>query len=132
VSGLVFNFNLGLENALQSIALAYPNTDITQIDTFSLLDDLYLNPAAHGLSNVSDACYSAYVVPGGTACANPDQYIFWDLDHPTSATHRILAADMLRSIPEPGSVALMCMGLVALAIAGKRGRSSTNQISVHA
>lgn len=110
VSSLVANFNLGLEQALQGIELAFPDTEIIRIDAFALLNGLYQDPAGNGFTNNTLGCYSLYVRPGGTTCANSDEYIFWDLDHPTSATHRILATHIARAVPEPASVVLMLAG----------------------
>lgn len=119
VSGLVSNFNLGLESVLQSIESAYPETDIIRFDTFSLLSELYQNPTG-GITNVSNNCYSLYVVAGGTTCANPETYIFWDQIHPTSATHRILATQLARAVPEPESLVLVGVGLLAFVLVRRR------------
>lgn len=122
VSALVSGFNAGLEGVLQGLDLAYPATDIIRIDAFSQLDTLYYSGAAFGLSNVSDGCYSLDVQAGGTRCANSDAYLFWDLDHPTTAVHRILASNVLNAVPEPANVSLMGAGLMMVMLMS-RGRS---------
>ncbi|MGA7802032.1 MAG: PEP-CTERM sorting domain-containing protein [Gammaproteobacteria bacterium] len=91
-----------------------------RLDTFSLVDKIYNNPAAYGLTNVNAPCYSRFVQSGGTTCANPNQYLFWDAEHPTSAVHRILATDVLRTVPEPATMALFVVGLAALVTVRKR------------
>jgi outer membrane lipase/esterase len=120
VSDLVMNFNLGLGGILDGIDLAFPGLNLMRLDTFAMLDQVYMNPAAYGLTNVSDPCYSLYVASGGTTCANPDQYLFWDADHPSSTTHRILATNILHAVPEPESGALLILGLAILAAARTR------------
>jgi phospholipase/lecithinase/hemolysin len=120
VSALTAGFNLLLGGMLDNIDALFPTIDLIRVDTFSLVDAVYANPAAYGLTNVSTGCYSLYVAPGGTTCANPDEYLFWDLDHPTTVTHRILADAMLRAVPEPESLALLAIGLLALVLG--RGR----------
>lgn len=117
-------FNQGLSTALNQIDSLFPAIDLIRVDTFSLLDAVYMNPAAYGLTNVSAGCYSLYVEPGGTTCANPDQYLFWDALHPTTAMHQILADGFLHAVPEPGTLLLVGLGLLSLA----RGRA---QRAVH-
>lgn len=119
VSNFVMNFNLGLAGLLNNIGSSFPAVDLMRLDVFGLLDQVYANPADYGLTNVTDTCYSGYVTPGGTTCSNPEQYLFWDLEHPTTATHRILAVNALRTVPEPATVALIALGLVVLGASKK-------------
>lgn len=122
VSNMVARFNFGLEQALQGIELAFPDTEIIRIDTFSMLNALYRDPASYSFTNNTLGCYSLYVRAGGTTCAKPDEYIYWDLDHPTSATHRILATNIAHAVPEPQSVFLMLTGGGMLLLAIQRRR----------
>lgn len=121
VSGLVMSFNLALEAALSGLETALVDLDLRRLDSFALLNEAYTDPASFGFSNVSDACYSLYVRPGGTTCAAPSEYVFWDAEHPSSATHRQLGLSVPFSVAEPGSGTLL---LVAAGIAGAvRGRA---------
>jgi phospholipase/lecithinase/hemolysin len=47
------------------------------------------HPGAFGLTDVVDQCYDP---SSNTACANPNQYLFWDFVHPTEHVQVILAA----------------------------------------
>lgn len=105
-------FNTGLAAAMDDLRKLYPATSLIEFDVFSLLTDAFLNPAAFGFTNVTDACYSRLALPGGTTCASPDQYLSWDLFHPTTATHRIVAANM--AVPVPAAVWLFASGLTGL------------------
>ena len=105
-------FNTGLAAAIDDIATLFPDTNLFQFDTFGLLTDAFLDPSAFGFTNVTDACYSEFVVPGGTSCANPDEFLSWDGFHPTTATHRIIAEQVV--VPVPAAAWLFVSGLIGL------------------
>jgi cholinesterase len=64
-------------------------------DMFSLLSDIAGSPAKYGLVNVTDACLS-----GSAVCANPNQYLFFDGAHPTTAAHAILGNALFHSVAD--------------------------------
>jgi phospholipase/lecithinase/hemolysin len=67
-------------------------------DTFGLFNRILAEPAAYGLTNVSNRCVVNLVqVP---AC-NPDQWFFWDGTHPTSKGHSLIAREMFQQVPGP-------------------------------
>lgn len=105
-------FNTGLAAAIDDIATLFPDTNLFQVDTFGLLTDAFLDPSAFGFTNVTDACYSEFVVPGGTSCANPDEFLSWDGFHPTTATHQIIAEQVV--VPVPAAAWLFVSGLIGL------------------
>jgi phospholipase/lecithinase/hemolysin len=63
----------------------YSDVQIFTLDANALYREAITNPAAFGFTNVIGACLS-----GLSACGNPDQFLFWDGIHPTTAAHRIL------------------------------------------
>jgi outer membrane lipase/esterase len=85
------------------------------VDTYSLLDSAIANPSAYGFTNVTGSCYAGPYTGGGTACADPGQYLFWDGLHPTAAGHALIAADAEVALPEPASLATLSIGLAVLA-----------------
>jgi phospholipase/lecithinase/hemolysin len=97
---------------------AIPGVDLSVLDTYALLDGIVANPSAYGFDDVTDACltgvdYSNY--SGGTACATPNTYLFWDQEHPTAAANALVAAAAASIVtPEPSSLGLASLGALGL------------------
>jgi phospholipase/lecithinase/hemolysin len=83
----------------------------TYVDTFNLLENIAANGSAYGFTNTTDSCLTAT-----TVCSNPNQYLFWDGQHPTEAGQLILAGQLeSAAVPEPGTVLLSFGALTILA-----------------
>lgn len=80
-------FNSELATRLNAVAAANPSANVILFDTARGLSAITANPAAFGLTNVTDPCFT-----GASVCANPGQYLYWDGVHPTAAGQRITAA----------------------------------------
>lgn len=124
-SALSAAFDNALASSLTSIAASDSALDLSVLDTYSLLDGIVANPAASGFTNVTQPCLTGEVnYAGGTPCANPGSYLFWDQLHPTAAGQQIVADKAFALItPEPGSASLIALGLVTLGIAFRRARN---------
>lgn len=121
-TGLAQTYNAALVGDLATLG-ATPGESVTVVDTFSFLDAAIANPAPVGLTDVTDPCYAGPYTGGGSACAAPGQYLFWDSVHPTAAGHAriaaLAAADLPLSVPEPSTAALLLSGVIGL-WAGRR------------
>jgi phospholipase/lecithinase/hemolysin len=96
-------FNTELLAALQGKGIYY-------FDTYALLDDVFANPGKYGFTNVTDPCFD-----GVNVCANPDQYLFWDDLHPTTAADQILAGYFTQvATPEPASLIMLGTGAIGV------------------
>lgn len=123
ITAASFSFNAQLLNELQLLETNL-GVNIIKFDTFSLFNDITLNPTNFGFSNVTDACYDGALGIGGpgTLCADPDSYLFFDNVHTTAAAHTLLGnlayASIIDSmsvpVPTPASFPLLIMGLVIL------------------
>jgi len=112
---LSLGFDAGLDQALAAVRGGSPSgVDIVGFDTLGALNALLANPAAFGLSNVTDPCFD-----GVSVCGNSDQYLFWDTVHPTTHVHDILGTEFAAAVPEPQTGWLVGIGF--LIVVGWRG-----------
>jgi phospholipase/lecithinase/hemolysin len=105
-------WNGALAGALGSLSL--PGASIGVLDLFGLARD----PSVLSMfENTTDACLTS-----DSICPDPTKYLYWDVFHPTSRTHAIIAGFAARAVgvPEPGALALMLLGLGGVAAALRR------------
>lgn len=126
-------FNAALSLALDQLESAYSGLDIIPFDTFGLLNEVVANKAAFGIDNTTDRCYTGddtnFTGPlPGQVCGTPESYLFWDGIHPTSTVHTVLGQAMLAALPEPATLALFSIALLA---AGALGRRRPARLSSH-
>jgi phospholipase/lecithinase/hemolysin len=121
-SGLSAAFDVGLESSLSALAGADPLVSLKVLDTYSLIDTIVADPLPFGFSNVTDPCLTGEVNDaGGTACSNPNQYLFWDTLHPTAAGHTLVADAAFQVLaPEPATLTMLGLGVLSLLVAARR------------
>jgi phospholipase/lecithinase/hemolysin len=108
----------GYAQQFNALLLASLPPGVIYVDTFNLSQQLSHDPAAFGLTDSTDPCFN-----GTTVCSNPNQYLFWDGFHPTTAADAILASQFDAAVtPEPSSILLIGTGMSGLIVLIRKGR----------
>ena len=127
--------------SLLSPPLSASGVNLIPLDINALFNDTLTNPAKYGFTNTTQSCIfpppllNPGVIP--TVCANPDEYVFWDDIHPTTATHAFIGefafetVSSSQAIPEPSAVAgLFVAGAFLSLSALRRNRQKAVKIEI--
>jgi phospholipase/lecithinase/hemolysin len=98
LSSLTQAHNQGLRRSLKVMTQQHSDLEIVNLDASTLYRDAIANPSAFGFTNVISSCMSS------RPCDNPDQFLFWDGIHPTTAAHRIIGDTAFSALQEAGIV----------------------------
>ncbi|MBD2095317.1 SGNH/GDSL hydrolase family protein [Trichocoleus sp. FACHB-591] len=63
------------------------DANIIPLDINTLFQQVINQPSQFGLTNVTDSCF---VQQPFSICSNPNEYLFWDRIHPTTAAHQLI------------------------------------------
>ncbi|BAZ13906.1 GDSL family lipase [Calothrix sp. NIES-4071] len=106
LTALTEKHNTTLKSALLPFS-SNPELNIIPVDVKNLSDEIFANPQAFGVNNVTQACLNTNL----SVCNNPSGFLFFDNIHPTTKFHNLLATEALsainsKSIPIAASVAI--------------------------
>jgi len=92
-------FNAELSETLTSLEEDLEDVDVIIVDLFAIISEVRENPTEFGLSNITDP----FVVNGEIVdeTANVEDFLLWDVIHPTTKTHAIFAEALVAAITRP-------------------------------
>lgn len=99
LSTLTSNHNQTLRRSLKVLNQKESDLQLVLLDVNTLYQKAISSPADFGFATVNSACLS-----GSRACTNPDQFLFWDDIHPTTAAHRIIGEKAFSRLAQEGLV----------------------------
>jgi phospholipase/lecithinase/hemolysin len=107
-------FNMALSATLDQLR-GHLRVRIDELDVATIFNEVMADPTAYGLTNVTEPALSPDFL---SVAPNPNEHLFWDGVHPTTAGHRLLAnaAASAFAIPEPTTLAAAGVILGALAV----------------
>lgn len=94
------DYNRRIKQVVDYINSRYPSSSVMLFDLEALFTDILDHPERYQISNVKTSCLDIkapsslnYInaIPVRAACTDADSYVFWDLLHPTTHTHQLLA-----------------------------------------
>ena len=83
--------NSALDTAVAQLGSQGITITVVRIDVYSLFQGLIANPSLYGFTNVTNSVQGL--------STNPDQYLFWDNVHPTTAGHNQIALAAAQLLP---------------------------------
>lgn len=109
-------FNSTLTAGMGNLTAASPGLNLYSLNLNSLFNSAIANPAAYGLTNVTDAAHTGDPDYEGTGSVVPDPsgYLFWDEVHPTTLGHAMVAQAAYAVVPEPAATMLFILPAATL------------------
>ena len=111
-------FNAALSAELSQLRTTLGVT-IFEMDTHALFAQALAEPGKFGLTNVMAPAYDAAT---RTVVPNPQEYMFWDDEHPTATVHWWLGEYAAAAVPEPSLLVFCLSGGVTAALLVLRRR----------
>jgi phospholipase/lecithinase/hemolysin len=126
LNSLTEQYNDLLHGRLASLRAGLGVT-IHEVDLEAAFGDVLADPAAYGLTNVSDTALTVDLDPSSpligfpisptSVVPNASEYLFFDGVHPTTVGHGLIADAALGVVPEPSSALILFSGAAAVLFA---------------
>jgi phospholipase/lecithinase/hemolysin len=115
LAALTQGYNMALAAELTQLQTGL-GVHISQVDTYSKLQQVIANPGGYSFSNVTTSALDDGVLSG-------KGYLFWDTVHPTTAGHAIIGDTAFAAVaPEPTSLVMLSTGAIGMIVVTWRRR----------
>ncbi|MDJ0902578.1 MAG: SGNH/GDSL hydrolase family protein [Xenococcus sp. MO_188.B8] len=113
LTDLTEQHNSLLEETLDELSGTLNGINLMPLDVNDLFNDILADPEDFGFTNISDPCLNSDPISLAVSladpdssnpeiCAQPEEYLFWDLLHPTASAHEILGKFALETLATQG------------------------------
>jgi phospholipase/lecithinase/hemolysin len=111
---MIETINAGLKLQIENLQTSLNAKTLRLFDVHAQNTDVILNPKKYGFKISDAACLVAptNMPPAVSRCNNPEDYVFWDMEHPTTKAHEQMFKD-IRTL-------LRDLGLLPNKLSGKR------------
>jgi phospholipase/lecithinase/hemolysin len=90
-------YDAALGQALDQLKSNLPGINFIRFNANAVFEQIMSDPAAFGMSDALNSCLT-FGVTGNAICSTPNQHLFWDGIHPTTAGHSWVAAAALEAL----------------------------------
>ncbi len=90
-------YDVALGQALDQLKANLPGIDFVRFNANAVFEQIQSDPAAFGIRDALNSCLT-FGVTGNAICSTPNEYLFWDGIHPTTAGHSLVAAAALKAL----------------------------------
>ncbi len=109
VAALIKRHNLQLQKSIVDYKKQNPDVTILQLGANVLFNKIIANPEKFNIKVVDKSCYKGNFKGEPNpddVCSDPDDYLFWDMVHPTRKIHQELARHAKNLLEENGIFAV--------------------------
>ncbi|KAL2635795.1 hypothetical protein R1flu_007274 [Riccia fluitans] len=103
VNGPLKSFNKGLQDLLARLRQEIPDYNLHYVNVYDTLFGAITTPEKYGFKYGNTACCGEGAYNGlpclpavSKQCDNADEYVFWDLFHPSQKTYEMLTNDIIK------------------------------------
>ncbi|KQK05816.1 GDSL esterase/lipase At2g31550 [Brachypodium distachyon] len=97
-------YNAKLQKMLVALEAESPGASFNYVDIYTPLKDMVTNPTKYGFTNVEQGCCGTGMLEMGALCTSflpqcksPSQFMFFDSVHPTQATYKAIADQIIKN-----------------------------------
>jgi phospholipase/lecithinase/hemolysin len=101
IRGKITTFNSRLSAALPNLINTHPGMQVYLIDMYSDFNYLLSNAASYGFTQTALDALDDPALSDKSFTGPGSNYVYWDLEHPTSKTHSLIAGYVVSALPPP-------------------------------